>query len=214
MPELPATWISEEGLPELLVTHQSSIANSAWLQDDVVEFAMMLLRRQYSWLRGADTGRSWHASTQFEPAEPNTIQILYQGNYHWVMVSNVGGKLLYIDTLGWSLNDISKQNILKLFGAGADEIELTCVNVYKQPGGWECGYMALAFAEMICRVPPADIVEKLHGVHFEVKALSSWLMQCIAGRCMKPMPVAAPPRSAKRVYNTAGDVYTIQKLTR
>ena len=81
------------------------------------------------------------------------VQVLHDGNYHWVTVSTYNckpGEVIYMDSLftGKIKQDVKRQ-ICSLIRHDKEKLTIKVIPVQQQNGSVDCGLFALAFAQYV-----------------------------------------------------------------
>jgi Ulp1 family protease len=128
-----------------------------WLNDNYINLAQELLRRQFNNLLGL---MSTLFLTKLKEPLPiiDAVQVLHTRGNHWIVASTIGcsvGEVNVFDSL-YSSVDAATLNLLKqLFGV---HIKVKMMKYPQQSGGRECGLFAIAN----CRVHSHYLLT-LHG---------------------------------------------------
>ena len=114
------------------------------------------------------------------------VQVLHDGNIHWVCISNIGCKeneINYYDSLrGGRVSWYLLQQIASIVHENGPQLVINPMKVQKQNNGVVCGLYALAFAtSLVNGISPEDET-------FSVEELRPHLLKCLQEGKMKPFP--------------------------
>jgi hypothetical protein len=157
------------------------LAAKEWLTDDIMQHCLFIFHRQYPLFAAPQDVTLCTVPSQLCRAEQNTVQIIHGGrqNQHWMVSTNTGGCVVAVDSITAAPRSKVCQCLFALYGLCEDGVPVTFVNVVRQPSGWECGYLAIAYAEMMYRMCTVQELAAFHPC-FDVHAtcLSTQTSQC------------------------------------
>ena len=81
-------WLKIAGIQLYRSHHNMIVAESGWLNDEIINVAQSLLKNLYKMKRFQNTTLGCDLS--FDIMRTELIQILFIGNNHWVTISTVG----------------------------------------------------------------------------------------------------------------------------
>ena len=151
------------------------IKSNQWLTDMSINYYQNMLHMQFPYYEGLeDTTVGLHL--QFSIHRNDFVQVLHDGNNHWVCISNIGcqgAEVSYYDSMyNGRLKPCVKKQIASLIYETGPEIKVNVKPVQQQRNGSDCGPFALAFAtSLLNNDDPSQIV------YDEVK-LREHLIQC------------------------------------
>ena len=168
----------------------STIENDQMLTDFHVNYSQQMLRLQFPDYAGLeDTSRG--IELKFSVFRGKYIQILHDGNLHWVCFSNVFRKSASDTTVDYydSLNNNGRispkvlRQIAQLSFCKEESLKICIKPVHQQTNMTNCGVFAIAFAT--CIASGFDPV----AVRFDEKAMRSHLVACIRQKELLLFPV-------------------------
>ena len=139
-----------------------TIRNNLWLTDTSVNVFQNMLHQQFPFCEGLeDTTLGPHF--QFSIHKNDFVQVLHNGNNHWVCVSNIGcqtAEVNYYDSLfTGDLKPSVKKQIASLMNETGPEIAVNVIPVQQQTNAVDCGPFSLAFAtSLLNNDNPAQVV--------------------------------------------------------
>ena len=118
-----------------------------WINDSIVSAAQMLLKRQshVSGFQNPCLGMT----LSFHSHHEEFIQILHNGQDHWITVSNIScqeGEIEVFDSIYNTIGSHSRKQIASLLDCEGKKIYVKIMDVQFQKGGHDCGLFAIAFA--------------------------------------------------------------------
>ena len=167
---------------ERLVTKQEEIARST------VSLAQDTLKETFPQVKGFQTVIDGPIQS-FEPVSGDFIQILHDGNGHWVCVSNT--KLDVKDPAAVNMYDsmnqgfiakFTKQQLASFLCIQSAEMKIIMKSVQQQTSHVDCGVFAIAFATALAfgRDPSK--------LRFDVPKMRPHLVECLKLKKMSPFP--------------------------
>lgn len=135
---------SEPWVPSLGLTNRDLflLETGDWLEDQHVDAAQTLLKRQFPEVNGLQPPCLGQV-LQFSPLprDGKALQIIYNGGCHWVVVSYIDGQVTLYDNEGIGLTPSLQQQIACLCPGTA--VNLSSVQ-QKQRGSSDCGLFVIA----------------------------------------------------------------------
>ncbi|XP_047123038.2 uncharacterized protein LOC124806314 [Hydra vulgaris] len=117
------------------------------------------------------------------------VQIIYNGDYHWLAISTYGcsyGEINVLDSnFHGCLSLETQKQICALLKYKKDEITVKVLSVQQQDGGIDCGLFSIAFIEFILsqnRYPIEDI-------WFDQTKLRNHALSCLINNLITPFPL-------------------------
>ena len=170
---------------QLYRSHRNTIvAESGWLNDEIINVAQSLLKNQYK-TKGFKT---LHLVVNYHLTScvlSELIQILFNGNNHWVTISTVGlpqpARCINVyDSLYETLTDVTKYQICALLSSGEHCIT---ARLMKQKNMSDCGLLAIAYATSICNGDDVCTIQ-----HASSMKMGAQLVKCFQESKMSPFP--------------------------
>ena len=122
------------------------------------------------------------------------VQILHNGQGHWLTVSSVGrshGQIEVYDSAYSSCSSSSKAQIAALLATQLPSIELKYMDTQMQSGSSDCGLFAVAFATAI-------VFGKQPGLFsFDQSQMREHLKKCLEQQCITMFPIKKSRRRTK-----------------
>ena len=165
------------------------------LTDKDIFAASCLLKKAFPGISGLED-TVLGSKLQFSVARGDFVQVLHDGNLHWLAVTNIGStgqnEVLVFDSLHNTLGDASKLQIASLLMTDRKDIRCYFPDYQKQKGGIDCGLFAIAAATSLC------YGQQPQG-NYEQHKMRSHLVSCLKEGKMKPFPTSnAITRPIKR----------------
>ncbi|OCT61088.1 hypothetical protein XELAEV_18047116mg, partial [Xenopus laevis] len=136
-------WIPELNLKQ---QHKKVLQGTEWLDDEIIDAAQNLLRKQFN-CEGLQS--SLLSQMQFYPVYGPSVQIHYDMN-HWLTSCLKQHHVEIADSLGRRyLTDAIKKQIRECYGGAvmSDPVQMTIIlDVDQQPNSFDCGVYAIANA--------------------------------------------------------------------
>ena len=176
----------------------------AWLNDNVVTAAQILLKSQTSC--GGLQQPTLGQSLGFDIMREEFVQVLHDGHSHWLTVSNIGAsnknEIFVYDSLYCSLGSHTKNQIAALLCFQDTEIAVKFVDVQKQSGTYDCGLFVVAFATCLAiGVQPGSFT-------FKQQEMRRHLYKCLDNGKMQMFPVLKTRSGCSSVKsNDTIDIY-------
>ena len=104
------------------------------------------------------------------------IQILHNGDNHWITVSTVGlhpSHISVYDSLYTSLSKFTKDHICALLHTAKPMISVQFMNVQRQCNSYDCGVYAMAYATSLC------CGEDVSGIEYDNQKMRGHLLSCL-----------------------------------
>ena len=134
------TVTSKPWIPELKLCHSDKkilLATTGWLNDQIINAAQQLLRKQFPLLSGLQNV-TLGLVMSFEIPGKEFIQILHSPVNHWVTVSTIGieesNQIILFDSKYVTLTTLLNAQIACLLNTIGDKIEVNIVDVQSQVG--------------------------------------------------------------------------------
>ena len=169
-----------------------------WLNDSIMRAAQLCLRKQFPGFSGLKDPLL-AAALKVRCADEVFVQILHNGNGHWLAVSNKGcreGTVSLYDSLHCIPSMAIKKQVAALAFQKGNLLTIECMNVQKQLGASDCGLMAIAF--ITCLLFEQDPV----NVKFNQEHMRQHLINCLQSGVIKPFPVHTYRSVRNRVLST------------
>lgn len=163
----------------LLLEDKFCIESGSELNDIHINFAQLLIRKQFTHLGGLTSTLSLSQRETFLPVT-DTLQIVHDRGNHWIVVSTVDtaatGEVYIYDSLYTTVHPDTKSLIMKLFGYG---MKLTLMECQQQNGCKDCGVFAIACCTAIAFKSP---------MQFNQSAMRRHLLKCFNDLLITPFP--------------------------
>ena len=150
------------------------ISETGWLDDSIVNAAQYMLQMHYS-IPGLQNTLLGYSLT-YEIMRKEFIQILHNGDNHWVTVSTVGLESSHIslyDNLHSPLTNFTKDQKCALLYTDKPCITVQFSNVERQCNSFDCGIHAIAFATSLC------CGEDVLSIKYNNKEMRKHLLNCL-----------------------------------
>ena len=175
-------------IPELYL-HQSDRTvletEKEWLNDRII-YAGQLLIRQICPDVGGLSDPLLAEALRLHCKGKVFCQVLYNGSHHWITASskNCSKNVVRVyDGMHQVPSVAIKQQIAALCLSSEPTLDIQCMNVERQRGGFDCGLLALAYATSICMdQDPVNVV-------YEQTRLRAHLLNCIVAQKITLFPV-------------------------
>ena len=124
----------------------------------------------------------------FDIMRTEFVQILFNGNNHWVTISTVGLPqpaccINVYDSLYETLTDFTKDQICALLCSGEHCITARLMKVHKQKNMSDCGLLAIAYATSICNGDDVCTIQYASSMK-----MRGHLVKCFQESKMSPFP--------------------------
>ena len=164
----PEIWM-EGDIYKLYKSDRDLLLNpNAWLNDNIICAAQNILKHQMPLLQGLQVP-SLGQTCSFDIVKQPFLQILQNGQGHWLLVSTIGTKHAEIhvyDSIYQSVNIRVKEQIASLLYTQEKEIKLKFMNSQKQSGSNDCGLFAVANATLLSMgKTPEKILNESAGIN-------------------------------------------------
>ena len=127
------------------------LSPTAWLNDNIICAVQNILKQQMPLLQGLQAP-SLGQTCSFDIVKQPFLQILHNGDDHWLLISTIGTKNAEVhvyDSIYQSVNIKVKEQIASLLYTQEEEIKLKFMNIQKQSGSNDCGIFAVANATLL-----------------------------------------------------------------
>ncbi len=131
-------------------TDAATLQNSTgWLNDRIIYSAQILLKNQFPFCGGFQN-TILGCLLNFEVETSEFIQVLHNGNGHWLTISMIGkdktSEICVYDSVYLSINCHVKEQIAALFQTSQKLIKVKIMDMQIQCGSSDCGVFAIATA--------------------------------------------------------------------
>ena len=143
-------WLEVDGI-KLNKTQKDILSSTGWLDDKIVNAAQSLLRKQFG-LVGLQNTTLGYTLTH-DIMRKQFVQILHNGQDHWLTVSTIGLQSSYInifDCMYSTLSSFCKDQICALLFANDKVVNVQFIDADKQENTYDCGLYAIAYATSVC----------------------------------------------------------------
>ena len=130
-----------------------AISNKRMLNDNVIHTAQKMLRMQYPGVGGLqDPILGQNLNFEIYQDRP-FVQILHDGNIHWVTVSTINcdyGEIYLLDSMfRGKINNHIRRQVCAIIHCNLDKIKVAALPVHQQSNGVDCGVYAIAFVQYL-----------------------------------------------------------------
>ena len=176
-------WLKND-LYNLLFDDQQILRSpTAWLNDRIMDAAQKLICKELG-LDLTVLNVQKRGYPPFYPVDNEHVQLLHDGNNHWLLTICSSGRVQICDSLRPTLSRATKRSVDALYRNFKSDGQLLInhLPVQRQPDGYNFGPFAVAFA--------AEIVHGLSPVEaeFDVKEMRKHLMKCIIKQQLSSFP--------------------------
>ena len=183
---IPAIWIKNE-LYELKELDKEILEGSdCWLNDNLMDAGQKLICKALGSLETYQSVLNCQKKRQtYFPVSGDHIQLLHDGNCHWLLAFSSSCRVQVCDSLRTNLTSVSKQCLKSLYQPllKNGKLEVTFLPVEKQTDGFNCGLFALAYASILLDgKSPTDF-------RFLVKEMRAHYIKCLKDVTLHPFPV-------------------------
>ena len=144
---IPAIWIKNE-LYELKESDKEILEGSdCWLNDNLMDAGQKLICKALGSLETYQSVLNCQKKRQtYFPVSGGHIQLLHDGNCHWLLAFSSKGRIQVCDSLRTNLISVSKECLKSLYQPLLKnrKLEVTFLPVEKQSDGFNCPLFALA----------------------------------------------------------------------
>ena len=169
---------------QLTMNHKRRLLDNRRLDDSHINAFQRLIAQAFA-SQGWQNVAVGHAGFDFSPAP--SVQILHNGNNHWLASASTSDGICVADSLLNEPNLITCQQLLDLYcKEGQDWLDVTYLDVQLQSGGTQCGDFAIAFAAAFASGKTAQTVRALR---FDQARMRSHLMTCLTTDQFSPFPM-------------------------
>ena len=149
---IPAIWIKNE-LYELRESNKEILEGSdCWSNDNLMDAGQKLICKALGNLKTYQSVFNCQRKRQaYFPVSGDFIQLLHDGNCHWLLAFSSSGRVQVCDSLRANLTSVSNQCLKSLYQPllKNGKLEVTFLPVEKQTKGFNCGLFALAYASIL-----------------------------------------------------------------
>ena len=183
---IPVTWINNE-LYELKESDKEILEGSdCWLNNNLIDAGQKLICKTLGSLETYQSVLNCQKKRQtYFPVSGDHIQLLHDGNCHWLLAFSSSGRFQVCDSLCTNLTSVSKQCLKSLCQPLLEkgELEVTFLPVEKQIDRFNCGLFALAYASVLLdEKSPTDF-------QFLVKEMRAHYIKCLKDVTLEPFLV-------------------------
>ena len=157
------------------------------LSDNIIHVAQRMLKAKYPDIKGLQDpvlGQTFNYDVF--PDQPS-VQILHDGQLHWVTISTIGcdeGQVYLLDSMfNGRIAQHTQRQICAILHCSFDKINVTVLPVQQQTNGIDCGVYAIAFAHYIVENKDYPAV-----VAFDQVRLRNHLLKSIKDNEILPFP--------------------------
>ena len=181
--------ITDTKIPSCLPKHEARLVQrNEMLTVDSINLAQSLLREMFPNLKGLQNVARG-AVQAFEPVSGDFIQILHDGNLHWVCTSNVSfgvskdpAAVAMYDSMNQGyVAKFIKQQLASFLCIQSAEMKVVMRSV-QQANNVDCGVFAIAFATALA------FGEDPSKLRFDVSKMRTHLVECLKTKSMSPFP--------------------------
>ena len=200
----PSIWIRCTRHPSLklkvkelgLSKHDEQVLSSGeWLNDQLIQAAMTLLRKQFPDQNGLQSTQILARNLQWLSSNTDFVQISYISQSHWVCASNIFSSPevcdLY-DSMPPVYSSTLTSQVAAIMKCQSPCFKLRHIDVQHQSGGQDCGLFAIAFMYALCAGKDP------HLCYFDQSQMRSHLHSCLQNQTMSEFPAATKPRRLGR----------------
>lgn len=175
-------------LPDLHLTQADKTAiesETMWMNDRIINAYLLLMKEKFPALTGfADP--VFVAALRVHFKDEVFCQILFNGDNHWVAVTNmncVANTVRIYDSLHLIPSLAIKQQIAAVCFSDKSEIHIQSMNVARQNGGNDCGLFAMACLTSVCMgQDPVNVV-------YQQILMRKHLLQCLVTKKITGFPL-------------------------
>lgn len=160
------------------------IRNCSWLEDDHIDAANFLLKKQFPELLGLYPP-TWAEDLSFPTVKYFFIQIINVNNQHWVTVAGFPPSLVHVyDSVYDYVSETTKMQVATIMCSAESSITFKLHKIQFQQGTSDCGAFAIAYA--------ADLAYGNDPASFRYKQdeLRPHLLDCLEKKILLPFPKA------------------------
>lgn len=175
-------WLEIDGV-KLHQTQKNILASAGWLDDNIINAAQALLRKQFG-LPGLQNTILGCTLTYEIMSEP-FVQILHNGQDHWLTISTIGLQSSYInvfDSMYSTMSSSTIDQICALLFAEGKVINVQFIDVDKQVNAHDCGLYAIAYVTSLCH---GDDVSQMK---YNIQEMRPHLLHCLETGILTPFP--------------------------
>lgn len=183
--------VEEENSPRCTISFADLklISNRSMLNDTVIHAAQNMLQLQFPNAMGLQDPVLGQLSAFNVHQNRPFVQILHDGNAHWVAISTIGcghGEVVLMDSMFHGrVNAKVKKQICEILRCSLDKILIKALPVVQQSNGIDCGIFAIAFIEYLLRTNqyPTE-------VNFDTRQLRNHLLKCFKDNHISMFPLS------------------------
>ena len=179
-----SVWLSDPfSHIELTQKDRSAIVMGNWLNDNHINLAQEILKRQFKTLSGLQsTLRLTKLKEPLPGPHSNVVQVLHSRGNHWIVVSTIGcspGELVIFDSLYSSVDPATLDLLKQLYGV---HTKVKLEKCPQQIGGSDCGLFAIAnCTTLACGSHPSN-------VSFNQGRMRQHFLKCLESFNFSPFP--------------------------
>jgi len=196
LPSPPPTQKHKLWTEGLTCKDKSVLLGGHWLNDDLINKAQELLKREFPYVGGLQpVALGMTMAFSIEPGE--FVQILHTGHGHWITISTIGcihPEVQVYDSLVPAPTSNLFRQVATLLATANTSISLKYVDVTMQNGSADCGLFAIAFATaLINGCDPSQLF-------FDQAKMRHHLAKCIMAGKMSEFPVKKCDKERRNCY--------------
>ena len=159
-------------------------SKTLWLNDNIINAAQRLLKKQYG-IPGLQNTLLGHTCTFDVVGGLEFVQVLHSNNSHWLTISTIGcsySTVKVYDSLYMKMPRSTIKQVCSLLASSEPSITLQFEPSDRQLNGNDCGLFALAFCTALCAGKDPQ------GLRFDQKTMRQHLLKCLTQGHMEPFP--------------------------
>ena len=169
-------WIKSLGLTN---SDKQNLSENLSLDDSVIFSALQLLKRQYPLLIIQPPSLIYSC---FEYCPFETIQILHNGNHHWILVTSFNGDITIYDSLNTNPTSSIIKQLSQLFSPDDTVPSYKTSPCHQQIGSTDCGLFSIAYAvDLLLGNNPSNII-------YDQSKMRVHLLNCLETELITPFP--------------------------
>ena len=163
------------------------LSEASWLNDSIMDAAQILLCKALGTEKTYQSVLNWQkkCGVPFTAVNDGHIQLMHDGNNHWLLSFCTSGGVNVCDSLRRSINGVTKKCLkclYRLFEDKTGKLTVSILPVQIQNDGYNCGLFAIAFAaEVLDGQSPED-------AYFDVNMMRHHLINCLETESLIPFP--------------------------
>ena len=185
-------WMEVEDV-KLYDEHRCILESNKWVDDVLINASQFLLHSQYG--RPGFQATTLAYNLRFDVMR-EFIQILHNGEDHWVTISTIGlpsGHVNVFDSLYDTCNSFIIEQICAILCTPNDAVHLHFMDTVKQTNHSDCGLYAIAFAVDLCS--GQDVCKR----NYSAVLMRPHLLNCLQNRRFTPFPASDRPISSRAI---------------